>query len=178
MVDKKARSRVDGSQDSLLQSLITTEEGAGTTPTSKQRDLEETIQKKLSKRDKAVLREHRERSRNGNQRLDCRSTNDSGQLNTGAGLARLDAPESELFTILDLGCINGEPAGRVLCAIHIDVETDSTAAIGMDSGMSWNALNEILQSRAVIRVQMTLEVNVRGKSDTDLRVIVTWDVKV
>ena len=32
--------------------------------------------------------------------------------------------------------INGESAGRVLGAVHIDVETDSTAAIGMDSRTS------------------------------------------
>ena len=50
---------------------------------------------------------------------------------------RLDAPESELFTILDLGeSHQWQPTGRVLSAIHIDVETDSTAAIGIDSRTS------------------------------------------
>ena len=50
----------------------------------------------------------------------------------------MDAPDSELFTILVLDDlrINGEPAGPVLIAIHVDVEADSTAAIGMESRTS------------------------------------------
>ena len=61
----------------------------------------------------------------------------------GASSARLEAPDSELFTILDLGVIfrinAASQQGRVLGAIHIDIETDSTAAIGMDSvERGWN----------------------------------------
>ena len=39
----------------------------------------------------------------GLQINECCRNRRSGQLSAGAGLSRLDAPDSELFTILDLG---------------------------------------------------------------------------
>ena len=105
--------------------------------------------------------------------------------------------------------IKGESTVRVLGATQIDVETDSTAAIGMDSRTSverpdtksWNALTrhvwmltrerelEIPQFRRPLQhpqqlygyksatpLEIAWNALVRGKPDTDLRLIVTWDV--
>ena len=76
--------------------------------------------------------------------MDCRSTNDAGtadqdKLSAGASLVRLDAPESELFTILDLGDSHQRRASRssAECYPHRRRnEEDSTAAIGMNSRTS------------------------------------------
>ena len=72
---------------------------------------------------------------NGLQIKECCRNRRSGQLSAGAGLARQDAPDSELSRILDLGVSTStaSPRGRVLGALYINVETDSTATIGMDS---------------------------------------------
>ena len=88
---------------------------------------------------------HRGRSRNGNQSFQWTAdqTNDArtvGEANSVQAAGQRDGMHltvncSQSWT-WEIFHINGEPAGRVLGAIHIDVEIDSTAAIGMESRTS------------------------------------------
>ena len=135
----------------------------------------------------------------------CRNRR-SGQVSAGAGLTRLDAPDSELFTILDLGDLPHQrrasrpSAGRCSHRRRNGLDGSNRDGFSNERGMTRHQELECMLTRereglrfissdvdcnihsshygykSATPLEVAWNAFIRGKSDTDLRVIVTWDV--
>ena len=128
----------------------------------------------------------------------------------GAGLARLDALESELFTLLDLGDSHQRRASRSSAECnphrrrhalvgsdrdefsnergmtrHQELDCTDEGTVEMltrkslrffTSDADCNIRSSHCEYKSATPLEVAWSALVRGKSDTDLRVIVTWDV--